>query len=458
MEGGVSKMVKAPRLFGTNGIRGVAGREIDSGLAFRVGSALGALFPKRRVLIGRDGRLSSSMLLEGVAAGLLAQGNDVEDRGLITTPALEFMVKHTSSSVGVIITASHNPPEYNGFKVVNSDGIEIPRSKEEKMEALIHRDRWRAGYQPGQRVIREGQIGSYFEKLESQVLARDGIENLKIVVDAGNGVGALTTPRLLRKLGAHVIGVNDIIDGEFPGRNSEPRPENLGALMKIVREEKADLGIAHDGDGDRAIFVDETGAIQPGDRTLALIEDELLMNHPGAKIVAPINTSMVVSEVAKKRKGKLILTKVGSIEVSRTVVRVGALLGGEENGGIFYAPHHPVRDGTIAAVLVVNAIIRNGRPLSKLLDRLPKFYMIKEKIPCKEGAKDRAIGALKSKLKGRISSSLDGIRVDLKERGWILVRASGTEPLLRFYAEAKTESQLREILKEFRPLVLKAVK
>ncbi|OLD12336.1 MAG: phosphoglucosamine mutase [Crenarchaeota archaeon 13_1_40CM_3_52_10] len=451
-------MVKAPRLFGTNGIRGVAGREIDSGLAFRVGSALGALFPKRRVLIGRDGRLSSSMLLEGVAAGLLAQGNDVEDRGLITTPALEFMVKHTSSSVGVIITASHNPPEYNGFKVVNSDGIEIPRSKEEKMEALIHRDRWRAGYQPGQRVIREGQIGSYFEKLESQVLARDGIENLKIVVDAGNGVGALTTPRLLRKLGAHVIGVNDIIDGEFPGRNSEPRPENLGALMKIVREEKADLGIAHDGDGDRAIFVDETGAIQPGDRTLALIEDELLMNHPGAKIVAPINTSMVVSEVAKKRKGKLILTKVGSIEVSRTVVRVGALLGGEENGGIFYAPHHPVRDGTIAAVLVVNAIIRNGRPLSKLLDRLPKFYMIKEKIPCKEGAKDRAIGALKSKLKGRISSSLDGIRVDLKERGWILVRASGTEPLLRFYAEAKTESQLQEILNEFRPLVLKAVK
>jgi len=182
------------------------------------------------------------------------------------------------------------------------------------------------------------------------------------------------------------------------------------------------------------------------------------MNHSGAKIVAPINTSMVVSEVAKKRKGKLILTKVGSIEVSRTVVRVGALLGGEENGGIFYAPHHPVRDGTIAAVLVVNAIIRNGRPLSKLLDRLPKFYMIKEKIPCKEGAKDRAIGALKSKLKGRISSSLDGVRVDLKERGWILIRASGTEPLLRFYAEAKTESQLREILKEFRPLVLKAVK
>ncbi len=451
-------MVKVPRLFGTNGIRGVAGREIDSGLAFRVGSALGTLFPKERVLIGRDGRLSSPMLLEGVAAGLLAQGNDVEDRGLITTPALEFMVKNTLSSAGVMITASHNPPEYNGFKVVDSDGIEIPRSKEEKMELLIHQDRWRVSNSPGQRVVREGRIGSYFEKLESQFLSNDEIGNLKIVIDTGNGASALTTPKLLRKLGARVMGVNDVIDGEFPGRNSEPRPENLGALSKIVSEQEADMGIAHDGDGDRAIFVDETGVVQPGDRTFALVEDELLRNHPGVKIVTPINTSMVVSEVAKKRRGKLILTKVGSIEVSRTVVRVGALLGGEENGGIFYAPHHPVRDGTIAAVLVVNAIIRNGRPLSKLLDRLPKFHMVKEKIPCKEGAKDRAIEALKTKLKGRISSTLDGIRLDMDGRGWVLVRASGTEPLLRLYAEAKTENQLQEILDEFRPLVLNAVK
>jgi phosphomannomutase / phosphoglucomutase len=451
-------MVSVPRLFGTNGIRGVAGKEIDSDLAFRVGSALGTLFPKQRVLIGRDDRLSSAMLLEGVAAGLLAQGSDIEDRGLITTPALEFMVKDTSSSAGVVITASHNPPEYNGFKVIDSDGIEIPRPKEEKMELLIHQDRWRASNRPGQRVIQEERIESYFEKLESQVLAKDGVRGLKIVIDIGNGVAALTTPRLLRKLGACVIGVNDVIDGEFPGRNSEPRPENLGALSKIVREEEADLGIAHDGDGDRAIFVDETGVVHSGDRSLALVVDELLRDHHGAKIVTPINTSMVVSEIARKRKGKLILTRVGSIEVSRTIVRVGALLGGEENGGIFYAPHHPVRDGTMAAVLVLNAIVRNGRPLSRLLDNFPKFYMVKEKIPCKEGGKGRAIETLKTKLKGRISSALDGVRVDMDGRGWVLVRASGTEPLLRLYAEAKTEHELQEILDEFRPLVLKAVK
>ena len=450
--------MKTPRLFGTNGIRGVAGKEIDSGLAFRVGSALGTLFPKHRVLIGRDGRASSPMLLEGAVAGLLALCNDVDDYGLITTPALEFLVKTTSVSAGVMITASHNPPEYNGFKVVDSDGIEIARSKEEKMELLIYRDKWRTSYQPGRRIRREESIGSYFAKVESHLVAKDRIRNLKIVIDTGNGVAALTTPKLLRKLGARVIGVNDVIDGEFPGRNSEPRPESLGALSKIVREEKADLGIAHDGDGDRAIFVDEKGIVQPGDRTLALIEDELLKDHPGAKVVTPINTSMVVSEIASRRNGKLILTKVGSIEVSRTVVRVGALLGGEENGGIFYAPHHPVRDGTMAAVLVVNAIVRTGKSLSKLLDVLPKFYMVKEKIACKEGAKDRAIKALKSRLESRISSSLDGVRVDLEGRGWVLVRASGTEPLLRLYVEAKTESQVKELLDEFRPLALMAVK
>ena len=450
--------MKTPRLFGTNGIRGVAGQEIDSGLAFRVGSALGTLFPKRRVLIGRDSRASSPMLLEGVVAGLLGLGNDVDDYGLITTPALEFLVKTTSFSAGVMITASHNPPEYNGFKIVDSDGIEIARSKEEKMELLIYRDKWRTGYQPGQRVRREESIASYFAKVESHLVAKDRIRNLKIVIDTGNGVAALTTPKLLRKLGARVIGVNDVIDGEFPGRNSEPRPESLGALSKIVREEKADLGIAHDGDGDRAIFVDEKGIVQPGDRTLALIEDELLKDHPGAKVVTPINTSMVVSEIASRRKGKLILTKVGSIEVSRTVVRVSALLGGEENGGIFYAPHHPVRDGTMATVLVVNAIARTGRSLSKLLDGLPKFYMVKEKIPCDEGAKDRTMKALKARLQGRISSNLDGVRVDLEGRGWFLVRASGTEPLLRLYVEARTESQVQEILDEFRPLVLMAVK
>ena len=455
---GLSERNVAPRLFGTNGIRGTAGRDVNSDLAFRVGSALATMFPNHRVSVGRDGRVSSVMLLEGVVAGVLAYGEDVDDYGLITTPALEFSVKNSKSSVGVMITASHNPREYNGFKIVDSDGIEIPRPKEEKMERLIARNTWRTSRQPGIRRKIRGGITAYLDRIEAQLDSKDQAAKLKIVVDTGNGVSALTTIELLRKMRAEMIAINDEIDGNFPGRNSEPRPENLRALVEVVRREGADLGIAHDGDGDRAIFVDEKGEVIPGDRSFALIEDDLLEAHPGSKVVTPINTSMVVSEIARERKGKLILTRVGSIEVSRTIVRERALLGGEENGGIFYSPHHPVRDGTMAVVLVINSMINSGKPISQMLARLPEYYMVKEKIPCTEGGKGRAISTLKTKLKRRISSTLDGVRVDIEGLGWVLVRSSGTEPLLRLYAEAKTEAKLEEILQEFRPMVLKAAK
>ena len=273
------------------------------------------MFPNRRVSVGRDGRVSSTMLLEGVVAGVLAHGNDVDDFGLITTPALEFDVKDSRSSVGVMVTASHNPPEYNGFKIVDSDGIEIPRSKEEKMERLIAANVWRTNRKSGSRTNAKSGLTSYLDRIEAQIYSKDKAAKLKIVVDTGNGVSALTTLELLRRIGADVIAINDEIDGSFPGRNSEPRPENLGALVEVVRKEGADLGVAHDGDGDRAIFVDERGEVIPGDRSLALIEDDLLKIHPGRKVVTPINTSMVVSEVARKWKGTLVLTQVGSIEV-----------------------------------------------------------------------------------------------------------------------------------------------
>src|SRR3989441_4971234 len=226
-------MAKAPRLFGTNGIRGVAGKEIDSVIAFRVGSALGTLFPKHRVLIGRDGRLSSRMLLEGVAAGLLARGNHVEDLGLITTPALEFLVRKASSSAGVMVTASHNPPEYNGVKVVDSYGIEIDRAKEEKMELLIHRVQLPATYSPGQRTSREGEIRSYLHEVEKHVVHKDRVRDLKIVVDTGNGGAAQTTPTLLRDLGARVISVNDVFFVVFTVRIWKLRPDTL-ALLPIL--------------------------------------------------------------------------------------------------------------------------------------------------------------------------------------------------------------------------------
>jgi len=183
-----------------------------------------------------------------------------------------------------------------------------------------------------------------------------------------------------------------------------------------------------------------------------LIEDEVLKKKPGLKVVTPINSSMSVSETARKRKGRVILTPVGSINVARTMMREKAILGGEENGGIFYAPHQPVRDGAMATVLILNSILDNGQPLSRLMARLPTFYMAKEKRNCPDKKKNDVMKEIRRKLGNRVTSTIDGVRVDLKDRGWFLVRASGTEPLVRIYVEGRTEKDLKLLLDEFKPL------
>ena len=405
-----------PRLFGTNGIRGVVGETITSEFAYGIGSSFASLFKSKKILVGRDGRTSSQMLAEGAVAGILAQGNSVEDCGVITTPGLQFLAK-ISTAPGLVITASHNPPEYNGFKVVDSDGIEIPREKEELIESLVTKESWNAGRIPGQREQRALPLEPYLSSVKGYVRKEKLANQLKVVVDTGNGVSSLTTPVLLRRIGCRVVTINDNIDGRFPGRSSEPRPENLGPLSILVQQEKAAFGVAHDGDGDRAVFVDETGAVHSGDKSFTLIEDEILRKNGRGKVVTPVNSSLSVTEVARKRKGRVILTKVGSIHVARTMVREKAMLGGEENGGIFYAPHQPVRDGTMATVLILNSILDNRMPLSKLMARLPNFFMAKEKRKCPDEKKNDVMKKIRQRLGNGVTSTIDGIRVDIKRRG-----------------------------------------
>lgn len=444
-------MPAIPRLFGTNGIRGVVGSDIDASFAYEIGSSVSSFFGNSPVIIGRDGRVSSRMLTEGVVAGILARSNDVLDCGEITTPGLQFLVKLAKDKAGVMVTASHNPPEYNGFKVVDSDGIEINRVKEEKVERIFAGKSWKTARIPGQRTFPHDPVEPYLASVESHVSTKKTRGQITVVVDTGNGVAVLTTPVLLRRLGYRVVTINDNIDGRFPGRLSEPRPENLGPLGAAVKHERAAFGVAHDGDGDRAIFVDEKGVVHSGDESLTLIEDEVLKKKPGAKVVTPVNSSMSISEVARKRKGKLVLTPVGSINVARTMVREKAILGGEENGGIFYMPHQPVRDGAMATVLILNAILDNSLPLSKLMARLPTFYMAKEKRPCSDEKKGEVMRKIQRRLGDKVTNTMDGVRVDLKNRGWFLIRASGTEPLIRIYVEGKTEKDLNGLLEEYKP-------
>jgi phosphomannomutase/phosphoglucomutase len=270
-----------------------------------------------------------------------------------------------------------------------------------------------------------------------------------VVVDGANSVGSLTGPRLLRELGCKVTSINANIDGTFPGRPPEPRPENLGDLAVTVKAVQADLGVAYDGDADRSIFIDEEGKIAMGDQTFALVEKYFLKEHPHEQIVTPVSSSTIVQDIAEENKGKIVWTKVGSVTVAQTMKEINAKLGGEENGGIFYGPHQPVRDGAMSTALILNIVARTGEKLSKLLAELPQYFIEKGKVDCEERLKEKVLQKLIQQAKGLRTNTLDGLKIWFEDKSAILVRPSGTEPIYRLYAEAKTQKRASQLISEY---------
>ena len=451
----------AERLFGTNGIRGVYNRELTVEKAYRIAASIGSYYSGGRILLARDGRLSSLILSQAVSAGLMDAGCTVYDVGLSTTPMAQYATKALGLDGGVMITASHNPPQYNGMKVIGGNGVEIPRDEEVKIEEIYFKAGWRRGgwRDLGARVEVDGFVEDYVAALERHVnleALRDA--GLKVVVDPANGVGSLTTPYVLRRIGCTVYTVNGNLDGTFPGRNPEPVLDNLEGLCAAVKAFKADFGVAHDGDGDRAIFVDETGAAHWGDRSFALVEEAFLTRNPGETIVTPVSSGRIVEEIAERHGGRIVWTRVGSTVVSWRMLELDAKLGGEENGGIFYAPHLPVRDGAMAALLIAEVVAETGRSLSQLMGDLPQYYTVKSKIQCPDEAKETVIGEIASTVKASRLETIDGVKAWFDDGSWILIRPSGTEPIIRIFAEAPTMERARSLVDEYRDKALQSVK
>ncbi|MEM3442461.1 MAG: phosphoglucosamine mutase [Candidatus Bathyarchaeia archaeon] len=445
-------MLSQGRLFGTNGIRGVVNKELTTEMAVKIGSAIGTFFKKGTLIVGHDARTSSPMLARAVIAGLNASGCKVLFAGLAPTPALQYSVKRHNADGAVIITASHNPPEYNGIKVVWNDGIELSREQEIEIENIFFKDKisyadW-SGI--GAAETLHGVIEDYLEAIKKHVnVKKISKKRYYVVVDAANSVGNLAAPHLLRDLGCKVLTINGNIDGTFPGRLPEPRIENLRDLALTVKAVGADFGVAYDGDADRSIFVDEKGEVHWGDKTFALVEKYFLMENPGEKIVTPISSSTLVKDVADAYNGEIVWTKVGSVTVSQTMKKIGAKLGGEENGGIFYGPHQMVRDGSMATALILNIMAKTGKRLSELLDEMPKYSIEKGKVECPEKLKEKVLENLISQLKGENISTIDGVKVWFKDKSSILIRPSGTEPIYRLYAEAKTKEKATQLISKY---------
>ncbi|MCW4010751.1 MAG: phosphoglucosamine mutase [Candidatus Bathyarchaeota archaeon] len=440
------------KLFGTNGIRGTVNVELTPEMAVTAGCAIGTFFGKKNLLIGYDARTSGPMFAKAVSSGLTATGCNVFLAGMAPTPALQFAVKNHKMDGGVIITASHNPPQYNGIKVIWSDGIEISHEQETEIENIYFQQKTQFADWKHLGAVHElaGINSEYIEAMKTHVdTTKIAEKHFHVVVDAANSVGGLAAPVLLRDLGCKITSLNANIDGTFPGRMPEPRPENLEELAKTVKALGADLGVAFDGDADRSIFVDETGQIHMGDKTFAVVLKQFLLENPNAQVVTPVSSSTLIKDTANAYKGEIVWTKVGSVTVSQKMKEINAKLGGEENGGVFYGPHQAVRDGAMTTALILGIMAKTGKKLSELVAEQPQYFIEKGKIECSEDKKPKVLEKLLEQVQGMNINTLDGVKIWFDDKSAILVRPSGTEPAYRMYAEAKTSERAVELVNEY---------
>ena len=437
------------KLFGTNGIRGVFGDDLTLDFIHDITLSIATFFKQGPIIVGYDGRHSSHTIAKVVCSTLNYYGLDCKNAGLVPTPCLEFAAKSLGYKGGIMITASHNPPEYNGIKPVASNGVEISHEDELLVEDIYFNKKWQNSTQKfGTTTIEDKALEIYLNGVKSQVdVDRIISKKFKIVLDLGNGAQVDVAPKFCQELGCDVETINEKIDGNFSGRGSEPTPENLGELSKAVLNNHADLGIAFDGDGDRSLFCDNNGQILTGDKSASLLSNYILGKNPGSTIVTCLNSSSNIESLAEKNNGKVIRTKIGSVNVSRKMVSIGALIGFEENGGFMYGKHNQVRDGIMTLTLILDLLATTGKTLSEEVESLPPLFTTKDKISCSVDEAKKIIDTLKQQHPN--ADTFDGIKITFDEKNWVMVRPSGTEPIVRIYAEASSQKRLNELMSEY---------
>jgi len=429
------------KLFGTNGVRGVVNRDLTVEVALRLAMSLGTL-TKGTVAVGRDTRTSGSMLSYASIAGLLATGCKVIDVGTAPTPAVQYFVRDNADA-GIVVTASHNPREYNGLKLIAGDGTEFGNEGELAVEEVYFNGEpelanWRETGALSSANIIPGYIEGIMQKVNASDIAKRAFT---VVADTGSGAGSIVTPFLLSRLSCAVTTINAQIDGTFPSRNPEPTEDVLTDLEKMVISNGADMGVAHDGDADRAVFVDENGNFVKEDVLLAIIVKHVLSQKQGP-VVTPVSSSQCIVDVAEAAGSQVVWTPVGSIHVARMMMQVNAVIGGEGNGGIIFPEHQYCRDGAMTVAKVLEIMTARDKRLSELVSEIPKRYMDKTKVTCRD--RDATMRHIRSSLVGNVDTT-DGVKIWYDD-GWLLIRPSGTEPIVRIFVEAETEQRAKDLL------------
>ncbi|MBT3573968.1 MAG: phosphoglucosamine mutase, partial [Nitrosopumilus sp.] len=430
------------KFFGTNGIRGIFSEDFTLEFVHDMTLAIGTYFEKGPILIGYDGRESSPIICKIISSTLNSIGIDCNVAGIVPTPCLEFAVKALGYSGGIMITASHNPPQYNGIKPAGKDGVEISREDELVIEDIYFKKSWITNPEKWGVTGEETRaIDTYLKGILSQIDSKlIESKSFKVVLDLGNGAQAVTAPDFCKMINCEAILVNETIDGMFPGRGSEPTPQNLSVLSKTVLENKANLGIAFDGDGDRSIFCDNLGNILTGDKSALVLIQHILNKNPNSLVVTCLNSGLNTEVLAEKYNSKVIRTKVGSVEVSRKMLSTDALIGFEENGGFMFGTHNQVRDGCMSLALMLDLLANIDNSLSDEISKLPSSFTTKDKMKCSSDDVDKIISSLKEEFPE--SDISDGIKIIIDSKNWVMIRPSGTEPIIRIYAESENQEKL----------------
>ena len=438
------------QVFGSSGTRGVANEELTPAFVLRVAKAAGTAWGADRVAIARDTRYTGRMLADAAASGLASTGTDVDRIGIVPTPGAQSYAEREGVPV-IMITASHNPPQYNGIKLVGSDGIELVVSELEEIEDVLLGERFTVAPwdETGRSRTIDGVTETYVDELLSAA-DRETIADadLTVALDPGHGAGALTSPEFFRKLGCRVVTVNGQPDGKFPGRNPEPVPDNLENLGQLVRATDADVGIAHDGDADRAIFFDETGAYVNGDATLAALAAAEL--EAGDTTVSAVNVSQRLVDVVTEAGAELELTPIGSTNIITRIEELEAKgehvpIAGEGNGGIFFPSFRLTRDGAFTAARFLELVAE--QPVSEIVAPYDGYANVRHNLEYESTAeRDAMLDAAANHAQSSDAdlNTRDGYRLDHGD-AWVLARPSGTEPLVRIYAEARDTERAREL-------------
>ncbi|ELZ13112.1 phosphoglucosamine mutase [Haloterrigena salina JCM 13891] len=436
-------------MFGTSGIRGAVGDEVTAELALSVGRAL-ATEGYERVVVGRDVRESGTVLVDALTAGVRECGGDVVDVGVAPTPTVARGVDWLEADAGVVITASHNPATDNGIKLWSPSGQAFDAERRETIASRVETDRYdlAAWDGLGSRSRNDGLLERHVEAIADRV---DGLEGLDVVVDVGNGAGSVTADALL-ELGASVRTLNAQQDGRFPGRPSEPNEETLGDLQKLVGATDADLGVAHDGDGDRMVAVDERGRFVPKDLLLALFAREAV--GTGDRVAAPVDTSLAVDDALADVGASVTRTAVGDVYVAERATEPDVVFGGEPSGAWIWPDETLSPDGPLAAAKLA-AMAADEGSLASLVDDLETYPIRRTSIEVDD--KERVMETVESTVRERYDEidALDGVRIDHGD-GWTLVRPSGTEPVVRITAEARDDERAEALFEDAREIVLEA--